>query len=33
MSGDFLTFRLPMMLVWALIGWAWFSFLSVAFFG
>ncbi len=28
-----LEFGIPMLLVWLLIGWAWFSFLSVAFFG
>lgn len=26
-------FGIPMVIVWALIGFAWFSFLSVAFFG
>lgn len=32
MKLDF-EFGIPMLLVWLLIGWAWFSFLSVAFFG
>jgi len=28
-----LDFGIPMLMVWLLIGWAWFSFLSVVFFG